>query len=160
VLGLMASTISDSLLTHVNYEWMDPVVCPSISKALWDILKGLFGTVGIASTITQTVEPVNFNMSTVSKRILMDMDLRATRKPLHARISQAESGGQASSSSSVNRTNVIKRGPPPQNQWRSQTPSYQPKTFGNQPSGSYSNQPQLGSVNPNQRKNSGPAKSK
>ena len=116
VLGLMASTISDSLLTHVNYEWTDPVVCPSISKALWDILKGLFGTVGIASTITQTVEPVNFNMSTVSKWILMDMDLRATHKPLHARISQAESGGQASSSSSVNRTNVIKCSPPPQNQ--------------------------------------------
>jgi len=128
VLGLIASTISDSLLTHVSYEWTDPVVCPSILKALWDILKGLFGTVGIpgqfnlfyqalclrinpenanlsineyhiqfqklveagynlpetlhamillsgllinyfalASTITQTVEPVNFNMSTVSK---------------------------------------------------------------------------------------------
>jgi len=221
VLGLMASIISDSLLTHVNYEWTDPIVCPSISKALWDILRGVFGTVEIpgqfnlfyqalrlridpehanssinkyhvhfqklveagynlpetlramillsglltnyfalASTITQTVDPVNFNMSTVSKQILMDMDLRATRKPLHVRISQAESGGQASSSSSVNRTNVIKRGPPPQNQWRSQTPSYQLRTFGNQPSGSYSNQPQSGSANPNQRKNGSPAKSK
>jgi len=185
VLGLMASTISDSLLTHMNYEWTDLVVYPSISKALWDILKGLFETVGIpgqfnlfyqalclridlknanlsinkyhvqfqklveagynlpetlctmillsglptnyfalTSTIMQTVEPANFNMSTVSKWILMDMDLRATRKPLHARISQAESRGQSSSSSSVNRTNVIKRSPPPQNQWRSQTPLY------------------------------------
>jgi len=221
VLGLMASTINDSLLTHVNYEWMDPVVCPSISKALWNILKGLFGTVGIpgqfnlfyqalrlridpkntnysineyyvhfqklveagynlpetlctmillsglltnyfplTSTIMQTVEPANFNMSTVSKWILMDMDLCATHKPLHAQISQAESGGQSSSSSSINRTNVIKRGPPLQNQWRSQTPSYQPRSFGNQPSGSYSNQPQSGSANPNQRKNGGPAKSK
>jgi len=221
VLGLMASTINDSLLTHMNYKWTDPVTCPSISKALWDILKGLFGTVGIpgqfnlfyqalclridpenanysineyhvhfqklveagynlpetlhtmillsglptnyfplTSTITQTVEPANFNRSTVSKWILMDMDLHATRKPLHARISQAESGGQSSSSSSINRTNVIKRGPPPQNQWRSQIPSYQPRTFGNQSSGSNSNQPQSGSANPNQRKNSGPAKSK
>ena len=34
VLGLMASTINNSLLTHVSYEWMDPVVCPSILKAL------------------------------------------------------------------------------------------------------------------------------
>jgi len=217
----MASTISDSLLTHVNYEWTDPVVCPSISKALWDILRGLCGTVGIpgqfnlfyqalhlrinpenanssineyhihfqklveagynlpetlhtmillsglptnyfalASTIMQTVDPVNFNMSTVSKWILMDMDLCATRKPLHARISQAESGGQAFSSSSVNRTNVIKRRPPPQNQWRSQTSLYQLRPFGNKPSGSYSNQPQSGSANPNQRKNGGPAKFK
>jgi len=220
VLGLMASTISDSLLTHVNYEWTDPVVCPSILKALWDILRGLFGTVGIpgqfnlfyqalrlridpenanssineyhvhfqklveagynlpetlrtmillsglptnyfalTSTITQIVDPVNFNMSTISKWILMDMDLCATRKPLHAWISQAESRGQ-SSSTSVNRTNVIKCSPPPQNQWRSQTPSYQLRSFDNQPSGGYSNQPQLGSANPNQRKNSGPAKSK
>jgi len=90
----------------------------------------------------------------------MHMDLRATHKPLHAQISQAESGGQSSSSSSVNRTNVIKCSPPPQNQWRSQTPLYQLRSFGNQPSGSYSNQPQLGSANPNQRKGNGPAKSK
>jgi len=34
VLGLMASTISNSLLTHMSYEWADPVVCPSILKAL------------------------------------------------------------------------------------------------------------------------------
>ena len=32
VLGLMASTINDSLLTHVNYEWADLVVCPSIRR--------------------------------------------------------------------------------------------------------------------------------
>jgi len=124
---VLASTINDSLLTHVNYEWTDPVVCLSISKALWDILKGLFGTVRLpgqfnlfyqalqlsidptnanscinkyhvhiqklteagynlsktlcamillsglpnnyftlASTIMQTVEPANFNMSTIS----------------------------------------------------------------------------------------------
>jgi len=28
VLGLMASTINDSLLMQVNYEWADLVVCP------------------------------------------------------------------------------------------------------------------------------------
>jgi len=53
VLGLMASTINNSLLTHVNYEWADPVVCPLILKALWDRLKGLFGMVRL---------PVQFNL--------------------------------------------------------------------------------------------------
>jgi len=106
----------------------------------------------------QTIEAVNFNMSTISSQILMEMDLCAMCKSLHSRISQAESGGQ--SSSSVNRTNIIKHGPPPQNQWRSQTPSYQLRSFGNQPSGGYSNQPQSGSANPNQKKGNDSAKSK
>jgi len=218
VLGLMASTMNDSLLTHVNYEWTDQVVCPSILKAFWNILKGLFVTVrlpgqfslfyqalqlsinptnanlcinkyhvhfqklmeaglnlpetfhamilllglptnyfALASTIMQTVKAANFNMSTVSKQILMDMDFCTTHKPLHAQISQAESRGQ---SSLVNRTNMIKHGPPLQNQWRSQTPSYQPRMFGNQSSGSYSNQPQVGPLNLNQKKGNGPAKSR
>jgi len=56
VLGLMASTISNSLLMHVNYEWMDPIVCPSILKALWDILKGLFWDCGDSWTV-QSVLP-------------------------------------------------------------------------------------------------------
>ena len=60
----------------------------------------------------------------------MDMDLCAIHKPLYAQISQAESRGQ--SSFSVNMTNMIKCGPPPQNQWGSQTPLYQLRTFGNQ----------------------------
>jgi len=114
----------------------------------------------ITSTITQTVEAANFNMSTVSSQILMEMDLCAMCKPLQAWISQAEFRSQSSSSSSVNRTNVIKRGPPPQNQWRSQTCSFQPRTFGNPPSGGYSNQPQSDSANLNQKKGSNPAKSK
>ena len=215
----MASTINNSLLTYVNYKWADPVVCPSISKALWNCLKGLFVMVGLpeqfnlfyqalwlqidpantnssthnyhvqfqkltesgfnlpetlhamillsglpnnyfalTSTIMQTVKAANFNMSTVSNWILMEMDLHTMCKPLQARISQAESRGQ--SSSSVNRTNIIKCSPPPQNQWRSQTSLYQPRMFGNQPSGGYSNQPQSGSVNPNQKKDNSPAKSK
>jgi len=36
VLGRMASTINDFLLTYMNYEWADLIVCPLISKALWD----------------------------------------------------------------------------------------------------------------------------
>ena len=49
ILGLMASTIDDSLLSHVVYDWADPAMFPSISKALWDKLKTLFGTIGFAA---------------------------------------------------------------------------------------------------------------
>ena len=49
ILGLMASTIDDLLLSHVVYEWSDPATFPSISKALWDKLKTLFGTTSFAA---------------------------------------------------------------------------------------------------------------
>ena len=48
VLGFIASTISNSLTTHVNYDWEDQATCPSMSKALWEKLKSLFGTTGLA----------------------------------------------------------------------------------------------------------------
>ena len=222
ILGLMASTIDDSLLTHVVYEWANPLTFPSISKALWDKLKTLFGTTGfaavfrlfkqvsskhiriqhaqtdinetmslfdqmtqagldlpqtframillnnlpseynsLASTIVQTITVANFDMQHVTAAILMEMDLRATRKPLHARISTVQESEDPSSL--INRTNVIRRGPPNQNQWRNQTPSYQKSS--NQPHqpspGGYHNQ-QSGprNTNQNQKKGKGPAKSK
>jgi hypothetical protein len=166
ILSLMASTIDDSLLSHVIYDWADPATFPSISKALWDKLKALFGTTGftaifrlfkqvsgrhihishaqqdinetmslfdqmtqaglnlpqtframillnnlpseyntLASTIVQTLEVANFDIDHVSSRILMEMDLQASHKPLHARISHAESEDP---SSLINRTNVIR----------------------------------------------------
>ena len=49
ILGLMASMIDDLLLSHVVYDWADPAMFPSISKALWDKLKTLFGTTGFAA---------------------------------------------------------------------------------------------------------------
>ena len=49
ILGLMASMIDDSLLLHVVYDWADPAMFPSISKALWDKLKTLFSTTGFAA---------------------------------------------------------------------------------------------------------------
>jgi hypothetical protein len=49
ILGLMASTIDNSLLSHVIYDWADPATFPSIFKALWDKLKALFGTTGFAA---------------------------------------------------------------------------------------------------------------
>ena len=219
ILGLMASTIDDSLLSHVVYEWTDPLTFPSISKDLWDKLKTLFGTTGFAavfrlfkqvsskhiriqhaqtdineimslfdqmtqagldlpqtframillnnlppeynsltSTIVQTITIANFNMQHITAAILMEMDLRATRKLLHARISAVQESKDPSSL--INRTNVIRRGPPNQNQWRNQTPSYQRPS--NQPSpGGYHNQ-QSGprNTNQNQKKGKGPAKSK
>ena len=48
VLGFIAGTISNSLTTHVNYDWEDQTTCPSVSKALWEKLKFLFDTTGLA----------------------------------------------------------------------------------------------------------------
>ena len=48
VLGSIASTISNSLTTHVNYDWENQATCPSVSKALWKKLKSLFRTTGLA----------------------------------------------------------------------------------------------------------------
>ena len=48
VLGFITDTISDSLTTHVNYDWEDQATCPSVSKALWEKLKSLFRTAGLA----------------------------------------------------------------------------------------------------------------
>jgi hypothetical protein len=218
----MATTIDDSLLSHVIYDWADPTTFPSISKALWDKLKALFGTTGfaaifrlfkqvsgrhiciaraqqdinktmslfdqmtqaglnlpqtfcamillntlpseyntLASTIVQTLEVANFNIDHVSSRILMEMDLQATCKPLHAWISHVESEDP---SSLINRANVIRRGPPNQNQWQNQTSFYQRPSNQQQyqpPAGGYQNQ-QSGNCNPNQnqQKEKGLARSK
>ena len=48
ILDFIAGTISNSLTTHVNYDWEDQTTCPSVSKALWKKLKSLFGTTGLA----------------------------------------------------------------------------------------------------------------
>ena len=48
VLGFIVGTISDSLTTHVNYDWEDQATCSSVSKALWEKLKYLFRTTGLA----------------------------------------------------------------------------------------------------------------
>ena len=74
----------------------------------------------LASTITQTVAVANFDLETVASRILAEIDLWATRRPLASQISAIQS-----EESSVNRTTVIWRSPPPQNQWKGQTNSYQ-----------------------------------
>ena len=218
----MASMIDDSLLSHVVYDWTDPLTFPSISKDLWDKLKTLFGTTGfaavfrlfkqvsskhvriqhaqtdindikslfdqmtqarldlpqtframillnnlspkynsLASTIIQTITVANFDMQHVTAAILMEMNLQATCKPLHARISAVQESEDPSSL--INRTNVIRRGPPNQNQWRNQTSSYQrPSNQPHQPSpGGYHNQ-QSGphNMNQNQKKGKGLAKSK
>jgi hypothetical protein len=117
----------------------------------------------LASTIVQTLEVANFNINHKSSHILMEMDLRATRKLLHAWISHAESEDP---SSLINRTNVIRHGPPNENQWWNQAPSYQRPSNQQQyqpPAGGYQNQ-QSGNRNPNQNQNQqkgkGPARSK
>jgi hypothetical protein len=115
----------------------------------------------LASTIVQTLEVANFDIDHVSSHILMEMDLRATCKPLHAWISHVESEDP---SSLINRTNIIRHGPPNQNQWWNQTPSYQRSSNQQQyqpPAGGYQNQ-QSGNHNPNQnqQKGKGPVRSK
>ena len=52
MLGLVASTLDDSLINHVTYTWVPPVgtaapTFPSVAKALMDKLHTLFGTTGL-----------------------------------------------------------------------------------------------------------------
>ena len=76
----------------------------------------------LASTITQTAAVTSFDLETVASRILAEIDLWATYQPLASWISAIQS-----EESSANRTTVIWRSPPPQNQWKGQTSSYQNK---------------------------------
>ena len=223
MLGLIASTLDDSLINHVTYTWVPPVgttppTFPSVAKALMDKLHSLFGTTGLAgqfllfhrvmrnrvhprtanenissliqlfdqlcqagldlpqsframillshlpdnmftlaSTITQTVAIANFDLKTVASRILAEIDLRAMRRPLASRISAVQS-----EESSANRTTVIRRGPPPQNQWKGQTNSYQRPPYQANQSG-YQNQQGSGPATqqrPNNQKGKGPVRAK
>ena len=36
VFGFIAGIISNSLTTHVNYDWEDQATCPSVFKAFWE----------------------------------------------------------------------------------------------------------------------------
>ena len=66
-----------------------------------------------------------------------------------------------SEESSANRTTVIRRGPPPQNQWKGQTNSYQRPPYQNQ--SGYQNQQGSGPATqqrPNNQKGKGPARAK
>ena len=74
---------------------------------------------GLASTIMQTLKDGDFNTDNVTKAILANLNLHATHRPLASRISEVS----REPSSSANRTNVIRHGPPNQNQWRSQNNS-------------------------------------
>ena len=65
----------------------------------------------LASTITQTVAVPSFDIETIAGRILAEMDLWAMHRPLAFQISAV-----ASEEPSVNRTDIIQCGPPPQNQ--------------------------------------------
>ena len=67
-----------------------------------------------------------------------------------------------SKESSANRTTVIRRGPPPQNQWKGQTNSYQKLPYQGNQSG-YQNQQHSGPApqqRPNNQKGKGPARAK
>ena len=222
MLGLIASTLDDSLINHISYTWTPlvgtaPPTFPSVAKALMDKLHMLFGTTGLtgqfllfhkvmrnwvksqtanenisslillfgqlhqagldlsqsfcamillshfpndmftlASTITQTVAIANFDLETVASRILAEIDLRATHQPLASWISAVQS-----EESSANRTTVIRRAPPPQNQWKGQTSSYQNKLpyQGNQ-SGQNQYGSGYGQQNQSNQKEKGPARAK
>ena len=104
---------------------------------------------GLASTIMQTLKDGDFNTNNVTKAILADLNLHATRRPLTSQISEVSE----EPSSSANWTNVIQRGPSNQNQWRNQNNS------GNQHQKSSNNsyQQQPGSAQPyEQKKYKGP----
>ena len=222
VLGLITSTLDNSLINHVSYTWAPPVgtpppTFPSVEKSLMDELHALFRITGLtgqfllfhramrvwvnpqtanenisaliqlfhqlrqagldlpqsfctmillshlpnnmftlASTITQTVAVANFDLETVASTILAEIDLRATRRPLASQISAIQS-----KESSANRTTVIRCGPPPQNQWKGQTSSYQnkPPYQGNQ-SGRNQYSSGSGQQNKSNQKGKGPLRAK
>ena len=188
ILGLIASTLDNSLINHITYTWAPLAGAaapthPSVAKALMDKFHALFRITSLAgqflllhramriwvksqtanknisaliqlfdqlsqaglnlpqsframillshlpddmftlaSTITQTVAVAIFDLETLASRILAEIDLWATRRPLASRITTVQS-----KESSANRTTVIRCGPPPQNQWKGQTSSYQNK---------------------------------
>ena len=113
----------------------------------------------LTSTITQTVAVANFDLETVASRILAEIDLWATHRPLTSWISAIQS-----EESSANRTTVIWCSPPPQNQWKGQTNSYQrlPQQYQGNQSG-YQNQQGSGPApqqRPNNQKGKGPTRAK
>ena len=101
----------------------------------------------LASTITQTVAVANSDLETIASRILADIDLWAMRRPLTSQISAVQS-----EEASANRTTVIQRGPPPQNQWKGQTNSYQKPPYQNNYQSGHQNQQGSGPA-PQQRQN-------
>ena len=58
---------------------------------------------GLAPTITQTLKDSDFNTNNITKAILANLNLRATRRPLTSQISEVS----GEPSSSANRTNII-----------------------------------------------------
>ena len=115
----------------------------------------------LTSTIAQTITIANFDMQHVTAAILMEMDLRATCKSLHARISHIQESKDPSSL--INWTNVIRCSPSNQNQWRNQSPSYQRPSnqqYQSSPGGFQNQQSGNCNLNQNQKKGKGPAKFK
>ena len=104
----------------------------------------------LSSTITHTVKEVNFTVDTITSRVLCELDLWSSHKPLSACIFNVEFDEP---SASANRTNIIHCGPPNNNQWRNQNNSYQ-----RSPERQQSNSANQSSGNQYQKKR-GPAKS-
>ena len=76
----MASTLSDSLINHVNYEWTPPVggaavTFPSVAKALMDKLHALFGTTGLTSQFLLFHKAMQVKPQTANENISALMQL-------------------------------------------------------------------------------------
>ena len=76
----------------------------------------------LSSTITQTVEEVNFTVDTITSHILHKINICSLHKPLSSQIANVKF---KEPSASANRTNIIWHGPPINNQWRNQNNSHQ-----------------------------------
>ena len=76
----------------------------------------------LSSTITQTVEKTNFTVDTITSCVLCKINLCFSHKPLFSQIANI---GFEELTAFANRTNVIRCGPPTNNQWRNQNNSYQ-----------------------------------
>ena len=83
ILGLTASIIDDLPLSHVAYDWTDPLTFHSISKDFWDKLKTFFSTTGSTSHLSfiQTSPTQTHSHSSCSDRISLTLRHSSTTPP-------------------------------------------------------------------------------
>jgi len=87
---------------------------PEFFKAMFVLTRLPDDFFTMSLTLVQTTAEADFTVELVTQRILMEIDLRSSIRPLASRISSVQN------EASANRTNVIKKGPPATTPWQGQ----------------------------------------